>query len=260
MQPYLFPYLGYFQLAAAVDEFWLLDTVQFIRRGWMNRNNLLVNERKMLFTVPVTSGPRHQPILEKTYNQEDALTALDKLARTIRAAYRKAPYRDTTLAVLQSFAQHLAQAPQPADFTTATEMALQSCIDAIGLATPLKRISSLGLEETRTGQDRIIAACHAIGAREYVNVIGGSDLYDGENFAASGLELCFLQPVLPEYDQGIPTFEPGLSILDVLAHVPPEDIRKMLDAAQIVRATLEKSTWSERQSAGFSDRGSHEIK
>lgn len=242
MQPYLFPYLGYFQLAAAVDEFWLLDTVQFIRRGWMNRNHLLVNARKTLFTVPVTSGPRDQPILEKTYNREEALKALDKLAGTIRAAYKKAPHRDTALRVVQDFAQHLAQTPQPADFTTATETALQSCFDAVGLATPIRRVSSLGLEDTRTGQDRIIAACQAIGARDYVNMIGGRDLYEADAFAASGLALRFLRPVLPEYDQGLPAFEPGLSILDVLAHVPPEDIRRMLDAAQIVEVPIERST------------------
>src|SRR6056297_3083822 len=86
MQPYLFPYMGYFQLVAAVDEFWLLDTVQFIRRGWMNRNHLMVNARKTLFTVPVTSGSRDQPILEKTYDREEALKALEKLAGTIRGA------------------------------------------------------------------------------------------------------------------------------------------------------------------------------
>ena len=237
MQPYLFPYLGYFQLAAAVDEFWLFDTVQFIRRGWMNRNHLLVNARKTLFTVPVTSGPRDQPILEKTYNRQEALKAVEKLAATIRGAYAKAPCRDTALTVVQDFARHLARAPQPTDFTTATETALHSCFDAIGLTTPIRRISSLGLDDTRTGQDRIIAACQAIGAQDYVNMIGGSDLYDSECFNASGLKLWFLQPALPEYDQGTPTFEAGLSILDVLAHVPPEDIRKMLDAAHLVSAS-----------------------
>jgi hypothetical protein len=253
MQPYLFPYLGYFQLAAAVDEFWLLDTVQFIRRGWMNRNHLLVNARKTLFTVPVTSGPRDQPILEKTYNREEALKALDKLAGTIRAAYRKAPHRDTALTVVQDFARHLAQTPQPVDFTTATETALQSCFDAIGLATPIRRISSLGLDDTRTGQDRIIAACQAINAQEYFNMVGGRDLYKSECFDAARLKLWFLEPALPEYDQGTPTFESGLSILDVLAHVPPEDIRKMLDEAQLTSASSKRLTRQGTRSVSFSD-------
>lgn len=242
MQPYLFPYLGYFQLIGAVDEFWLLDTVQFIRRGWMNRNRLLVNAHKKLFTVPVIGGPRDQPILEKKYYREEALKALDKLARTIRSAYSKAPYRSTTLAIVEGFSQHLERTPHSAEFTMATETALRDCLDAIGLTTPIRRISSLGLDERLTGQDRIIAACRAIGAREYVNMISGRELYEADVFAAAGLELRFLQPVLPEYDQGLPTFEPGLSILDVLAHVTPVSIRNMLGAAQIVEGPIDGST------------------
>ncbi|MDW3118536.1 MAG: WbqC family protein [Roseovarius pacificus] len=67
MQPYLFPYIGYFQLAAAVDEFWLLDTVQFIQQGWMNRNNLLINGHKTMFSIPVNKRPRIDLISNKAY-------------------------------------------------------------------------------------------------------------------------------------------------------------------------------------------------
>ena len=249
MQPYLFPYLGYFQLAAAVDEFWLLDTVQFIQHGWMNRNALLVNGQRTLFTIPVNKRPRLDTIANKVYGPT-APQECAKLVKTLGQSYARAPHVDTALSVVGDFAQHLAQTPQPADFTTATEMALQSCLDAIGLTTPIRRISSLGLDDTHTGQDRIIAACQAIGARVYVNMIGGRDLYGANDFAANGLGLRFLRPVLPDYDQGLPAFEPGLSILDTLAHVPPDDIRKMLDAARIVDAPIESPTRSEPLSAG----------
>ena len=234
MQPYLFPYLGYFQLAAAVDEFWLLDTVQFIRRGWMNRNNLLVNNQKLLFTIPVNSGSRDQLIIDKTYNRDDALKALDKLSKTILVAYKDAPYRDATLNLVRKFSLHLERTDQPVDFTTATEIALRACFDVIGLSTPIRRVSSLGLEDTHTGQARIISVCKAIGAMEYVNMIGGHDLYKRETFAAHGIDLWFLQPVLPQYDQRTPEFESGLSILDVIAHVPPDKIRNMLSLAEVV--------------------------
>lgn len=242
MQPYLFPYLGYFQLAAAVDGFWLLDTVQFIQQGWMNRNNLLVNGQRTLFTIPVNKRPRLVDTIDSKVYGPTAVQECTRLVKTLRQSYAKAPHVDTAIAVVQDFAQHLARTSQPADFTTATETALQSCLDAIGLATPIRRVSSLGLDDTRTGQDRIIAACRAIGAREYLNMIGGRDLYEAETFAAAGLALGFLQPVLPEYDQGLSAFESGLSILDVLAHVPPDDIREMLAAARIVRAPLPEST------------------
>ena len=248
MQPYLFPYLGYFQLVAAVDEFWLLDTVQFIQHGWMNRNALLVNGQRTLFTIPVNKRPRLDTIANKVYGP-NAVQDCTRLVKTLGQSYAKAPHVDTVIAIVQDFARHLAQTPQPADFTTATETALQSCLDAIGLATPIRRISSLGLDDTHTGQDRIIAACQTIGAQVYVNMIGGRDLYKADDFAASGIDLRFLRPVLPDYDQGLPAFEPGLSILDVLAHMSPDDIRKMLDAAQIVDAPIESPTRSEPLSA-----------
>lgn len=235
MQPYLFPYIGYFQLAAAVDEFWLLDTVQFIQQGWMNRNNLLINGRKTMFSIPVNKRPRIDLISNKAYGPTAARDC-EKLARTVRQAYAKAPYTDDALRLVEGLARHLAHSPQPADFTEATEYALHLCFDALGLTTPIRRISSLGLDDTLTGQERIIAACRAIGAQDYVNMIGGRDLYDADSFAAAGLSLHFLEPALPPYDQGHAGFEPGLSILDVIANVAPEGIRDMLNAARIVRA------------------------
>lgn len=235
MQPYLFPYIGYFQLAAAVDEFWLLDTVQFIQQGWMNRNNLLINGRKTMFSIPVNKRPRIDLISNKAYGPTAARDC-EKLARTVRQAYAKAPYTDDALRLVEDFARHLAHSAQPADFTEATEFALHLCFDALGLTTLIRRISSLGLDDTLTGQERIIAACRAIGAQDYVNMIGGRDLYDADSFAAAGLSLHFLEPALPPYDQGHTGFEPGLSILDVIANVTPEGIRDMLNAARIVRA------------------------
>lgn len=235
MQPYLFPYLGYFQLAAAVDEFWLLDTVQFIQQGWMNRNALWINGRKTMYSIPVNKRPRINLISNKSYAPTASKDSL-KLAKTMRQAYAKAANVETAAQLVEDFAQHLERSSVAADFTSATEFALQRCFDVIGLTTPIKRISSLRLDQNLGGQDRIIAACQGIGAQNYVNMIGGRDLYDADSFAAAGLRLHFIDPVLPTYNQGHDGFEPGLSILDVIAHVPPTDIRKMLDAARVTPA------------------------
>src|SRR6056297_1715396 len=232
MQPYLFPYLGYFQLAAAVDEFWLLDTVQFIQQGWMNRNALWSNGRRTMFSIPVNKRPRLDLISNKAYVPTASKDSI-KLAKTMRQAYAKAANVETAAQLVEDFAQHLERSPAATDFTLATEFALQRCFDVIGLTTPIKRISSLELDQNLGGQDRIIAACQSTGAQNYVNMIDGRDLYDASRFAAAGLRLHFIEPTLPPYDQGHDGFEPGLSILDVIAHVPPKDIRKMLDAAHV---------------------------
>lgn len=90
MQPYLFPYLGYFQLAHSVDEFWLLDTVSFIQHGWMNRNNLMIANTKKLFTIPVSAGPADQVISEKTFAR-NSVHALNKLQRSVAQSYASVP-------------------------------------------------------------------------------------------------------------------------------------------------------------------------
>lgn len=235
MQPYLFPYLGYFQLARAVDEFWLLDTVNFIHRGWMNRNNLLVGETKKLFTIPVSSGPRDQLICEKTFAPQ-AAGELDKLDRTMRNAYAKALHLGRALGLVARVREAFASSHQRADFTGVAEFALRETFDMIGVDTPIRRISTLRLADKLKGQERIIAACKAIGAGGYVNMIGGRKLYDHQAFLRSGLSLWFLEPVLLAYGQGRTEFTPGLSVLDAMAHVSPGNFPELLDAARLIPA------------------------
>ena len=167
MQPYLFPYIGYFQLAHSVDEFWLLDNVNFIRRGWMNRNNLLVNGNRWLYTIPVNSGPRDQLILHKTFSP-DAVHTIDKLYGTLHTSYSKAPHLDRVLELVAAVRDAIVASSKPADFTETTEFALRKAFDMIGIATPIYRVSSLNLANGLSGQGRILAACEAVGANRYV--------------------------------------------------------------------------------------------
>jgi phosphoglycolate phosphatase-like HAD superfamily hydrolase len=229
MQPYLFPYVGYFQLAHSVDVFWLLDTVGFIRRGWMNRNNLMVNGTETMFSVPVTSGPQDQPILEKRF-APDAPHALQKLVGTLHNSYAKAPYLERALGLVTELRDTLAAEAQGADFTTATELTLRRTFETLGLDRPIRRVSALDLGGDVKGQARIIAACKAIGARRDVNMIGGRAMYDVEAFATAGVELNFLEPSLKPYDRHAGgAFVAGLSILDLVSWVSPDDLPAYLD-------------------------------
>ena len=227
MQPYLFPYIGYFQLAAAVDEFWLLDTVQFIQQGWMNRNVLLVNGHPTPFTISVKKKPRNDIIANKVYAQ-NAVRDCVKLSRTLQQSYSRAPYLETALKVVDDFKCYLLSKGNTADFTAATKVALQSSFDAIGLHTPIRKISELHLDNTLTGQDRIVAACRTIGATKYINMAGGQELYDPYEFQKFNVDLQFLEPVLSSYNQATHLFIPSLSILDVLSFVHSDDIKKMI--------------------------------
>jgi hypothetical protein len=101
MQPYLFPYLGYFQLMNAVDKFVAYDDVSYIRQGWINRNNILVNTEKFLVTVPVASRSSFVPI-NKTLVSDSPSRWQNKLLSTIRQAYARAPYFEHAFPLVES--------------------------------------------------------------------------------------------------------------------------------------------------------------
>jgi hypothetical protein len=221
MQPYLLPYLGYFQLLHRVDTFVLLDDVAFINRGWINRNRLLVNGEAHLFTVPLAGSSQNKLIQDLRLHPDDR--ARRKLLATIRQAYRAAP----EFAQVFSLAEAVLLSQEP-DLTTLVLNSLTLINDYLGQPVPLVRSSALARPGPATGQARIIAICQSLGASEYVNLVGGAALYAAPDFAAQGLQLRFLQPTLTPYRQGIGAFVPGLSILDVLMHNTPADVRELV--------------------------------
>jgi len=225
MQPYLFPYLPYFQLAASVDAFWVLDDVQFIRRGWMNRNQILLDGQPHRISFPVSHGRQGDLICDKTlpdtFNHD-----LSRIIDTITRAYRHAPRQDQLQALL---------APLPgrswARFLDLALETLQRSFASLGLQTPIRLASSLNLSAKLRGQDRILAICAATGATTYVNPAGGRLLYDADAFTTTGVQLRFLQGKCPAYPQsGVSQFVPGLSILDPIAHLSPQTLKTHLTA------------------------------
>jgi len=234
MQPYLFPYPGYFQLAFNVDEFWLLDTVSFVQSGWMNRNRLRDPQgRTNSFTLPIAAGPHDAPVTERAYHAK-AGRALHKLRRRLEQSYARARLRDEVLAVIDAVTEEFDRVG--GDFTHITAFALSCCFDALRLDTPLKRVSELDLPAYLTGQERLIAACRRAGAEEYLNMSGGQALYESTPFAAAGVELLFLEPRLLAYPQCGPTFIPGLSVLDLIANVAPDERHSFLQAGRVFSA------------------------
>ena len=65
MQPYLFPYIGYFQLITAVDMFVLYDNIKYTKKGWINRNRLLQNGVDAMFSIPLKNAPDHLNVCER---------------------------------------------------------------------------------------------------------------------------------------------------------------------------------------------------
>ncbi len=223
-QPYLFPYLGYFQLIAAADIFVLCDSMQYVRRSFINRNNLLVGGDKFLITAPVRKASREAPINEVEYCED----FLDRWMRTIRWNYAKAPFFEKVMEMLEALRNE--RLWNVAHFN-------RRCIEAVcaylGIDTSLVNLSDMGNISGYDKSDRMIGIVERCGGDRYLNLPGGRALYSPCDFACRGIELKFLEPYLPPYRQmRADRFHPALSILDVMMNCSPQEVREMIRNAR----------------------------
>jgi WbqC-like protein family len=220
MQPYFFPYIGYFQLLSACDRFIVLDHVQYIRRGWMNRNRILVNGRPHWITMPVAHDDHRLPINRRRYLIGDHRA--QQLRRRIAGSYRRAPFFEDAMAVVEE------ALGCGNDNVAAYNTHLLGCVARrLGIHTPVRMASSFAPSNV-AGQDLVLDLCQQAGATAYINPIGGLDLYDPAAFERRGVTLQFLQPELQPYAQfgGAPVS--SLSIIDVMMFNTTTAIQGML--------------------------------
>lgn len=221
MQPYFLPYLGYFQLIAAVDCFVVYDTIQYTKKGWINRNQMLRGGAAVVFTLPLQKASDFLDVRDRQL--ADSFEPASFCAQ-IAGAYRKAPEFARTFPVVEAMLHY--QAANLFDFI---HHALRLCCDHLGIATPIRISSAVeGGAPVLSGVDRVIDICRRTSASGYVNPPGGRALYSRDHFRAHGLELWFLQPSLPAYAQFGAGFVPTLSILDVMMFNAPETIRSTM--------------------------------
>jgi len=223
MQPYLFPYLGYFQLISAVDTFVVYDDAQYMKGGWINRNRILVNGEPKYITLPTTRSEASDLLINQRHFVPEFQEAKLAVLRQIEAAYRKAPYFAETLQLVQTCFQ--------CDDTNVALFVAQSirfCCQHLGISTPIKVSSALAKDANLRAQERVIDMNKVLGADQYLNATGGRELYRKEDFAEHGITLSFIQMHDIHYVQFDKPFTPNLSILDVLMFNPPERSRELL--------------------------------
>lgn len=230
MQPYLFPYIGYFQLINAADKFVLYDDVAFIKQGWINRNNILLNGNKHLFTVPVKSVSSNA-LINETLIAEMPLQWDKKLLSTFRSAYSKAPYFDAVYPMIESVFRNYVGLP--------ISILAKNSIEVVAHYLNIDSVISLSSENGYANrqlkaQERVIDICKKENASVYFNVAGGVDLYDTETFGASGIQLCFLKANPIEYPQMNTSFVPWLSIIDVLMFNSPQETSGFLNSYSVL--------------------------
>jgi hypothetical protein len=230
MQPYFFPYIGYFQLMAACDLFIVYDDAQFIKGGWITRNRILVNGGPEWLTVPIAAAPHSWAINQRHYLLTDRLTA--KVLDRLHGAYHGAPELDTVMQLVERVMEF--HDSNVAVFNTNLLRVLAS---HLGIRCEIRNSSEHEKNTLLKGQELVIDMCTRAGASLYINPVGGTSLYQAAGFSARDITLSFLQSNAKAYRQYREPFVPALSIIDVMMFNPVERVRDMLSHCAFVPAT-----------------------
>lgn len=226
MQPYFFPYIGYWQLINAVDIFVLYDDVNFIKKGWINRNNILLNKSKHLITIPLLNVSQNKHINECIISDDDKI--INNIIKTMNLAYRKAPYYNLVFPTLEKIIKTKG---------SISDLVLKSVLwikEYLNIDTEIILSSSIGKNNELKGQDKIIEIVKKINGNHYINAIGGQELYDKEIFNNNEIKLNFIKMKEIKYKQFNNEFVPNLSFIDVLMFNSPEEIKNMLGMYELV--------------------------
>lgn len=227
MQPYFFPYIGYWQLIYAVDKYVVFDDVNYIKRGWINKNYILYNNQRKQINVYLKGVSQNKLINEVEIGDRD--NNLNNLT-VIQDAYRKAPYFEQVFPIIEKIICQ--DATNVAEYN---EFLLKAIIKYLGISTEIYRSSDLNKDNSLRGQDKIIDICKVLGADAYYNAIGGTELYHIDAFRNNNMELFFLNPGAVNYKQFGDVFVSDLSIIDVLMFNSIMDIRGLLENYELVK-------------------------
>ncbi|TDB64485.1 WbqC family protein [Arundinibacter roseus] len=227
MQPYFLPYIGYFQLLYAVDRFVLYDDVNYINRGWVNRNNILLAGKPHLFTVPLQNASQNKKIYEVTLSEDQAWRK--KLLKTIQQAYQKAPHFEIVFQMLESILNTHSESIADLCYVSISTIATY-----LGLETEIISSSRKYENDLLKGQERILSICKLEEANRYINPIGGQELYDKDTFAKQDIDLYFIKTKPVSYPQLKNSFVPWLSILDVLMFNNKDETRTLLNEFELI--------------------------
>lgn len=223
MQPYLFPYIGYWQLLQAADRFVVYDDVNYIVRGWVNRNRILINQAPGLITLPLLQASQNRKI-----NEIDIAPAAQwqrRMLRCVEMAYRKAPCFDQVFPVVERILAHPDN--NLAGFLTHQIQVLAGFMgQTVQIVSSSQGYGNAGL----AAQERIVDICRQEGASRYINAQGGRALYEPARFAEAGIDLRFIGMRALPYRQRGEGFTPYLSIVDALMEVGAEGIGPHLAA------------------------------
>lgn len=224
MQPYFMPYIGYFQLIKTVDKFIFYDDVTFIKQGWINRNQILINNQAKMFSIPLSNASSHVLIKDVLISESAYQKWKKSFLNSILFSYKKAKNYSKINALIEKI---LEKRPK-----TISELAIKSVIEVaqyLDLKTEFEVCSDIYANTYLSGQNRVLDICRNEKVTTYINPIGGMELYSKTVFQEKNIELFFIKANKSAYPQFSEEFVPFLSIIDVLMFNDIEDIHKQLD-------------------------------
>lgn len=229
MQPYIFPYIGYFNLCYASDVFVFYDDVNYIKQGWINRNRILVNKRPYAFSIPLKNGSSFELIGNVAVSGFDRYKV--KFLERVEQSYCKAKFFKAGRRYVENVLNHESE--------SISRLAIKSVVDFFELVD-IERCfltsseafsSSKGIDRS----DRLIEIVKSLGSSRYLNPVGGTALYDKDYFDQRGVKLSFVKAKLIPYTQVRPAeFVAGLSIIDVIMNNSVDDMRLHLRSYKLV--------------------------
>jgi len=216
MQPYFFPYIGYFKLIESVDKFIFLEDVNYINKGWINRNKINLHGKEYLFTVPLEKATQNKKINE-IYTKDFQQWRI-KWTKTLEMGYKKRPYYEPVMQLIFKVLN--------IESTLISDLAKKSIIETANYIWSEEIIkfqsSETNVDSLLSGPERIVQICLDNKATNYFNLPGGREYYDEKIFTEVGIKLNFINI------ENNNKLNNGLSIVDALMNYSPEEIRKLI--------------------------------
>ncbi|MCF2628527.1 WbqC family protein [Fusobacterium mortiferum] len=227
MQPYFIPYIGYWQLLNAVDKYVIYDDVNYINRGWINRNRILLNGEDKMITLSLKEASQNKLIkeIELVNNKKERM----KILKTISQSYQKAPFYDVVYPLIEEILNF-----EEVNLGKFLENSIRKIAEYLEINTTILISSEIEKDNMLKGKDKILNICKKLRATKYYNAIGGQELYSYEEFKKNGIELNFLKTSEISYIQYRNNFIPNLSILDVMMFNSKKEIKKYLEKYELL--------------------------
>jgi hypothetical protein len=225
MQPYFFPYIGYFQLINLVDKFIVYDNIEFTKKGWINRNRILVNGRDAYITLPLKKDSDYLDVGDRSL-ADIWSSERRKLLNRITSAYRKAPNFELVYPLIEA-----CLLTGDKNLFRFILNSLSSINEYLEIMTPVIMSSTISINPDLKAEKKVLALCKALNATEYINPIGGVKLYRKDDFRNEGISLYFMKSADLKYKQFDHAFVPWLSIIDVMMFNSKDEIQEYLSSS-----------------------------